>query len=64
MYVVIASVKGPETMPNEEIMSGVNAQFLENDPWFEELDEVEHSKKSGFLLYEDGCWNVYVEEMR
>lgn len=60
MYKIIASVKGMKDMPHEEIKAAIDAEF--DEPFYADLDAVQREKNGGFLLYEDGCWNQYVEE--
>lgn len=60
MYIILASIKGEKTMTNEEIM---NAMACEMDGLYDSVDSVQAEKDAGFLLYEDGCWNQYYEEM-
>ena len=59
MYKIIMSIKGEKTMTNEEIKAAFEA---ENEPFYDDVDGVQHEKDAGFLLYEDGCWNQYAEE--
>jgi len=60
MYKIIMSIKGEKTMTNEEIKAAFEAEY---DPFYEDADGVQSEKDGGFLLYEDGCWNQYMEDM-
>lgn len=59
MYKILMSIKGSKDMTNEEIKAAFDAEY---DPIHEDADAVQSEKDGGFLLYEDGCWNQYVEE--
>ena len=44
-----------------EIKEAMDAQV--DGGLYDTVDDVQVEKDSGFLLYEDGCWNQYMEDM-
>lgn len=59
MYKILMSIKGSKDMTNEEIKAAFDAEY---ETFHDDADSVQAEKDGGFLLYEDGCWNQYVEE--
>lgn len=59
MYIIIASVTGSKEMPNDEIKKQMEAQMIET--FYDSAEDVQREKDSGFLLYENGQWNQYIE---
>lgn len=58
MYKIIASIKGTESMSNEEIKAAFDAEY---QSLYEDADAVQSEKDGGFLMYENGCWKQYAE---
>jgi hypothetical protein len=61
MYIEIGRIKGGKDMSNEAIK--VEFDKLGYPPIHDDAEGVEAEKKAGFLLYEDGCWVQYIEDM-
>lgn len=60
MYVEVARIKGARNMPNKEIKS----QFDKiTDGFHESIESIQAEKDAGFLLYENGYWVQYYEDM-
>lgn len=62
MYIEIARIKGSKDMSNEAIKEAFD-QIINCPPLHDDAEGVEAEKKAGFLVYEDGCWVQYIEDM-